>query len=274
MKLENLKIRQFVLSFLLISLVISCKHEKPKNSLNESNGSIAKINSLTGKWIKQGAKSKVIMNLKTDGTLEMDLNSDGVADVVVDYEINDDIISFSGNDQVCKQACRYNIKGNDYYLTFSYLDDKCFQRVRLTLGYWVRENYNDLLTTVESKEAENKELIKARMFLAIGDIERARKSIDKYIEIDANNSMSYVNRSEMRMYSDDYDGIIKDCNNSIKLDSTNSLAYYFRGISKFKLNDLNGACEDYYRAIELGLSFLSAKENERCNEIWNKLASK
>lgn len=76
--------------------------------------------------------------------------------------------------------------------------------------------------------------------------------IKKQISFEETNDADfYNNRANTKYFSEDYLGVIQDCNRVIELDSMNSSAYKLRGIANRKLKNYNDALRDYSKAIEL-----------------------
>src|SRR5687768_4453444 len=63
----------------------------------------------------------------------------------------------------------------------------------------------------------------------------------------------YERRANSKLWLEDYQGTILDCDKAIKLQPT-AAAYYTRGFARQKLGDFKSATLDYSRAIELNPS--------------------
>lgn len=85
---------------------------------------------------------------------------------------------------------------------------------------------------------------------------------------DTSNILIYTYRGSTRHKLQDYDGAILDFTTAIERGTGNELytdewlnAFFNRGVSKYFTGDKEGACEDWRKAVELGLTDLSALEN-------------
>ena len=142
------------------------------------------------------------------------------------------------------------------------------------MGFWVRPDFNDLLTKLSNDIARSADpadyLNRARMYMAIGKSAEARQDFNQYINHDPSDSRVFVNRAGTR-FPDDLQGVIDDCNKALSLEPDNKNAYFLRGLALYGLGKKEEACGDFYKAIELGFDILKEAEYEKCAEFWETI---
>ncbi len=227
---------------------------------------------LSGKWVRMTLSGPVGLEFKADGAVEVDFGNDGNTDVVSGYEFNNDTIRFSDREgEMCSEAGIYRTEGNDCYLSFDLVDDLCNGRVKMTMGFWTRPDFEDRLNELSAKLAQtgNPEmnLTRARIYLATGDAANARTDLDTYIRHDAGNARAYINRAGTRFPSD-MEGVVSDCDKAIQLEPGNKNAWFLRGLANYEMGNKEKACADFSRAIDLGFSILRIAEEQRCSVFW------
>ena len=227
---------------------------------------------LPGKWVRMSQTGPVALALKNDGVVEVDFGNDKSVDVLTDYEIDKDTIKFSDNEgALCPEPGIYKFQKNDYYISFDFIDDMCNGRTKMTMGFWTKLNFEELLDELSKKisETQNVEsnLTRARIYLALGKSAEARKDLDIYLKENPDDSHALINRAGTR-FPADMKGVIDDCNKAIDLDAGNKNAFFLRGLAFYELRQKEKACDDFSRAIELGFSILKIAEEYRCSEYW------
>lgn len=85
--------------------------------------------------------------------------------------------------------------------------------------------------------------------------------VNKAIELDLKNAMTYNNRGNAYSDQKQYEKAIKDFNKAIEQDPKYSLAYHNRGITYSKQKQYEEAIKDYNKAIELDPKDISPYQN-------------
>ena len=231
-------------------------------------------NTLTGKWVRIGQTGPICLNFKEDGLVEGDVGNNQTIDVISKYELAGDTIKFIDIDgQMCQGYGQYKVYQTDYYISLDLIDDECGGRIKSTMGFWTKPNYEDFIETLEKKISESPKpefyLNRARIYLATGNVKRAKDDFDTYILSDTLNARAYTNRAGTR-FPDDLQGVVLDCNRAILLEPNNKNAYFLRGLARYELGEKEQGCEDFTKAIELGFSVLRIAEQEKCIGFWEK----
>ena len=227
---------------------------------------------LQGKWMRMGHSGPVALEFKPNGIVEVDFGADQTIDVVTNYEVDKNTIRFSDKEgAMCPEPGEYTFDETNYYLAFDLVEDMCNGRIQMTLGYWTKPNFEELLGELAQKisETENPEfnLTRARIYLATGKSQEAKADLDVYLGKNQDDARAYINRAATR-FPADMKGAVADCNKAIALESDNKNAYFMRGLARYELGEKEQACEDFSRAIELGFSILRIAEEQRCGEFW------
>jgi len=230
---------------------------------------------ITGQWVRIGPAGPIALNFKSDGIVEGDFGRDGIIEIVSEYSIKGDLVIFNDKEgAACPEPGKYEIHLNDYYVAFDLIGDDCAGRLRSTMGFWVRPEFNDQLTKLSGKIAKSADpedfLNRARMYMAIGKSAEARQDFDQYIKHDPSDARVFVNRAGTR-FPGDMEGAVEDCNRALALEPDNKNAYFLRGLASYELGDKEKACEDFYRAIELGFHILKEAEYEKCAAYWESI---
>jgi tetratricopeptide (TPR) repeat protein len=230
---------------------------------------------LTGKWVRIGPAGPIALNFRSDGVVEGDFGNDGTIEIVSEYSTEGNHIIFNDKEGVaCPEPGKYKLHVNDYYVAFELIADNCAGRLRSTMGFWVRPDFNDLFSKLSEEIAKANDpedhLNRARMYLAIGKPLEARQDLDKYIIHDPTDARVFVNRAGSR-FPDDIEGTVEDCNRALALEPNNKNAYFLRGLASYELGQTEKACKDFYRAIELGFAILKEAEYEKCAEYWESI---
>jgi tetratricopeptide (TPR) repeat protein len=230
---------------------------------------------IKGEWVRIGPAGPIALHFKTNGLVEGDFGNDQTIEIISAYSIQGDQITFTDREGVtCPDAGIYKIYLTDYYMAFDLIEDPCAGRLRSTMGFWVRPDFNDLLIKIsgeiEASADPEDYLNRARMLMAIGEADRARQDFDRYIKHDSTDARVYVNRAGARMPGD-LQGVVDDCNRAISLEPVNKNAYFLRGLALYGLGKKEQACEDFYRAIELGFTVLKEAEYDKCSTYWKSM---
>ena len=229
---------------------------------------------ITGKWVRMGPSGPVGLNFKQNDLVEADFGNDGTTDVVSGYQMNGDTIRFIDKEgNMCPGAGLYKTHLTDYYLALDLIDDDCSGRINMTMGFWTKPDFEDLIAKLDQKIASSPTpesyLNRARIYLAIGMPEQAREDFDHFISEETATARVYVNRASTR-FPDDLEGVVSDCNKALSLDPNHKNAYFLRGLARYELGNKAQGCEDFTRAIELGFSVLRIAEQEKCAPFWDE----
>ena len=230
-------------------------------------------NTLLGKWVRIGLTGPIAFEFKDNGLVEADFGNDQTVDVIAGYELSGDTIRFIDKEgHMCEGTGLYKVYQTDYYVSFDLIDDNCGGRIKTTMGFWTRPDFNDLLKTLGDEISESPEpelyLHRARIYLATGMPKPAKDDLDKYLLTDTPEARAYVNRAGTR-FPNDLSGVIADCNKAISLDPNDKNAYFLRGLARYESGEKEQGCEDFSKAIELGFSILRIAEQERCIDFWD-----
>jgi tetratricopeptide (TPR) repeat protein len=266
----KMKTRLFFLILLLSGIIFACNSNKKQH-----NQTITKSeNTLIGMWVRIGQTGPIGFKFKDNGLVEGDFGNDQTIDVIARYELSGDTIKFIDKEgQMCEGYGKYKVYQTDYYVSFDLIDDDCSGRIKTTMGFWTRPDFNDLLKFLDEEISKSPEpelyLNRARIFLATGMTKPAKDDFDKYLLTDTLNARVYVNRAGTR-FSNDLNGVVFDCNKAISLDPNNKNAYFLRGLARYESGEKEQGCEDFNKAIELGFSVLRIAEQEKCIDFWDK----
>jgi len=257
----------------LIGYLTGFSQSTKHNNQNEQKVNITD-NSIFGQWVRIGHTGPISLDFKENGIVEGDFGNDQTIEIFSKYKIKNDTINFRDEEgQMCQGNGSYTIYKNEYYLAFDLVDDNCNGRIKTIMGFWTRSNFNELLKELDKKISDSTStdlyLNRARLFMAIGNSQKAKSNFDIYLGSDTTNARVYVNRAGTR-FPNDMKGVVMDCNKAIKLDPVNKNAYFLRGLALYQLGEKKQACEDFSKAIELGFSILRIAEQEKCAEFWNE----
>lgn len=265
-----MKTKLILAVIIVIGLLSGCDQKTKTNNIKSETPS----NSIVGEWIKVGHYGPVRFDFKESGLIEGDFGNDGTIDVVAKYELSGDTIKFIDKEgKMCQGAGKYKMYQTKYYVSFDLIDDDCMGRIKTTLGFWVKPNFEATLKELNQKISDTPKadlyLYRARVYMAIGKSRKAKSDLDIYLKSDTTNARVYINRAGTR-FPNDMKGVVLDCNKSIALYSGDKNAYFLRGLALYKLGEKKQACEDFSKAIELGFSILRIAEQEKCAECWDK----
>jgi tetratricopeptide (TPR) repeat protein len=147
----------------------------------------------------------------------------------------------------------------------------CNGRVKMTMGYWTKPDFEELIEGLSQKitESENPDmnLNRGRIYLALGKSNEARSDLDVYLKQNPNDALALINRAGTR-FPTDMNGVINDCSKAITLDPVNKNAFFLRGLARYEMGNKKQACEDFSKAIDLGFSILRIAEEHRCAAFW------
>lgn len=261
---------RLIILLILSGIMTSCDSITTQEQASDQ----VSVSSLEGKWIRMGHSGSATLNLNTDNSWEVDLGNDSTIDFRGSYMVKGDTIHFMDKgDKACPEPGVYQILNTPYYTSFDLIDDMCGGRIKITMGFWTRPNYKDLLHQLDSNITNMPEtrnyLDRARIYLAIGQMIDAQKDLDIYLATNKLNARAYINRASTQ-FPNDLGGVVDDCNKAITLDDTNKNAYFLRGLAYYGLGQQREGCEDFHKAIELGFSILKIAEEKKCAEYWEK----
>jgi hypothetical protein len=229
--------------------------------------------SIEGKWLRMTQTGPVGLEFKEDGLVEVDFGNDKSTDVVSGYKVEEDVITFTDKEgAMCPAGGIYKMEVTDYYLSFDLADDMCGGRIKMTMGFWVREDFKEVLDELSDKIQEINDpelnLARARIFLATGNPQQAKDDLDAYLHKNTTDPRAYINRAGTR-FPVDMKGVVSDCNKAISLEPDNKNAWFLRGLAHYELGEKQEACNDFSHAIELGFSVLKMAEEYRCRDLWD-----
>jgi hypothetical protein len=233
-----------------------------------------KNNSIEGKWVRLTQSGPVGLEFNGDGTIEVDFGIDGTVDVVSEYEVrNDSIFFIDKKGEMCPEPGIYKLEITDCYAAFDLIDDMCNGRIKMTMGFWTRPDFDQLIGELSEKieMSDNPELYlkRARIALALGKSQEAESDLEVYLQQNPNDARALINRAGTR-FPHNMEGVVSDCNNAIELEPENKNAWFLRGLANWELGFKEEACNDFSRAIDLGFSILQIAEEQRCSEYWNR----
>lgn len=259
---------------LLVAIVFlfNCKQKASKIESNKPDANTIVDHSILGKWLRMSPNGPISITFKENGTIESDLGDDNSIDVVSNYSIENDTIEFFDKEgKSCPNPGIYRIFDHNFTIAFDLIDDNCSGRIKSTLGFWVRPDHQYSIVKLDSSIVnydQKKDLLnRARIFMALGNSEMAKKDFDSYIKKDSLNARVYINRAGTR-FPNDLKGVVSDCNKSIAIDPGNKNAYFLRGLALYGIGEKQQACTDFHHAIQLGFSILAEAEKEKCEEFW------
>lgn len=228
---------------------------------------------ISGFWIRYSSMGPLRLEFKQDGIVEGDLWDDQSIEIKSAYTISGDTIRFTDLEGVaCPEPGSYKMHSNDYYLALDLIDDNCGGRVKSTMGFWVRPDFEKNLEALSAEISSSSDpeafLNRARMYMAIGKSYEAGQDLDRFILVDSSQARVYINRAATR-FPTDLAGVIRDCDKALELDPKTRNAFFLRGLARYQLGKQELACKDFYRAIELGFTVLKEAEKERCMQYWS-----
>lgn len=266
-----MKTNLIFLILLSTGILFACNSNNPRDNQTTTKSE----NTLIGKWVRIGQAGPIGFEFKDNGLVEGDFGNDQTVDIIAEYELSGDTITFIDKEgQMCEGNGKYKVYQTDYYVSFDLVDDNCSGRIQTTMGFWTRPDFNDLLATLDEEISESPEpelyLDRARIYLATGMTKLAKDDFDNYLLTDTVDARVYVNRAGTR-FPDDLAGVVHDCNKAILLDPNNKNAYFLRGLARYELGEKEQGCEDFNKAIDLGFSVLRIAEQEKCIDYWDKV---
>jgi hypothetical protein len=258
------------LILLSTGVFLACNFNKKQNNLTDTKSD----NTLTGKWVRIGQTGPVGFEFKDNGLVEGDFGNDQTVDLISRYELSGDTIKFIDKEgHMCEGYGLYKVYQTDYHVAFDLIADDCGGRIKTTMGFWTRLDFNDILKQLDDEISTSPEpellLNRARIHLATGMTRLAQADFDKYLLTDTSDARVYVNRAGTR-FPQDLNGVVSDCNKAISLDPNNKNAYFLRGLARYELGEKEQGCNDFSKAIELGFSVLKIAEQEKCIDFWDK----
>ncbi|WP_372950830.1 tetratricopeptide repeat protein [Mariniphaga sp.] len=259
-------------NLLLVVVVVFVFMFKTAISENFFCNSDDNFKAIEGKWVRLTQSGPVGMEFTEEGTIEVDFGIDGTVDVVSEYEIRNDTIFFTDKKgEMCPEPGIYKLEITDCYAAFDLLDDMCNGRIKMTMGFWTRPDFENFLGELSEKieVSDNPELYlkRARIALALGKSQEAKSDLDIYLQQKPNDAKALINRAGTR-FPHEMEGALHDCSKAIELEPENKNAWFLGGLANWELGFKEEACNDFSRAIELGFSILKIAEEQRCSEYW------
>ena len=252
-----------------VFLVFTCKIAVSENFHCNLDYSLTEI---LGKWVRMTQSGPVGLEFAENGIVYVDFGIDGTIDVVSEYKIQNDTIFFNDEKgEMCPEPGVYQMDVSKDYAAFDLIDDMCNGRIKMTMGFWTKPNFDELLSELTQKISETEKpelyLTRARIYLALGKSFDAKTDLDVYLQQNSNDVRAFINRAGTR-FPNDMEGVISDCNKAIGLEPENKNAWFLRGLANWELGFKEKACDDFSRAIELGFSILQIAEEQGCREFW------
>jgi tetratricopeptide (TPR) repeat protein len=93
---------------------------------------------------------------------------------------------------------------------------------------------------------------------------QAMESVEKSIELDAENAIAFKLRGDIKQRMDDFEGALDDYGRSKTLDNDNPRLYISRSAARISLGNYNGAIRDLERAVKLAPEEPDAHFNLAC----------
>ncbi|MFB6317731.1 tetratricopeptide repeat protein [Saccharicrinis sp. FJH54] len=259
------------LLFLCVLFLLGACHNK--TTKKDGKEEQAKRSVLDMQVLRMSMQGPVSLNFSPDGTLGVDFGNDSTIEVVSNYAVSNDTITFTDLEGVtCPGPGVYKMYQTDYYISFDLITDTCSGRVKSTMGFWVYPDFSEKLQQLNEALARSGAdpalyLNRARMYMATADPQQAREDFTAYLDVDSTDSRVYINRAGT-WFPDRMDMVITDCNKVIDLDPENKNAWFLRGLAKYSIGMEEEGCADFQKAIDLGFSVLKQAESERCKEFW------
>lgn len=255
----------------MVITIISCTTSEHKTK-TEKTPETETID-LTGSWVRMSHLGPVSIEFTSTGHVKTDFGNDNIYEVISDYQINNDTITFIDKEgYMCENPGRYIVKVNNYYASFNLIDDECHGRLKTTLGFWTKQNFKELITELDNQIDKNpdKELFlkRARIYMSVGMTQHAKTDLSSYILLDSTNPRAFLNRAAT-YFPDSLKNAITDCNKSITLNPSDKNAYFLLGLAQYETGNKEEACRNFKKAIKLGFSILAVEEYEKCSEFWN-----
>jgi len=255
----------------LLALLMGCQ-TSGEQTASRADETTDKLEPLLGTWVKVGPSGPVHLEFSSDSTVQGDFGGDGAIDITSRFILDGNEISFQDRSgRTCPEKGKYQIDIQDHYLAFNIIQDECIGRVQTTLGFWTRMDHAERVKDLEAQMAQSHDpalsLTRGRVYLALGETEKARADFDHYLAHDTTDARAYVNRAATR-FPDDMMGIIHDCDRATAIDPNLTNAYFLRGLALKSLRNPKRACSDFQRAIELGFTLLQSAEKASCADYW------
>ncbi|MCG8559764.1 MAG: hypothetical protein MI824_08195, partial [Hyphomicrobiales bacterium] len=183
-----------------------------------------------GKWVRMAPSGVIGLEIKADGLVTVNFGNDQTVEVVAQYEIHHDTITFHDQEgKMCQGAGTYTLYKHDHYLAFDLIDDMCNGRIKSIMGFWTRPDFNNSLKVLDAQIADAQKpplyLHGARIYMATGQPRRARSDLDVYLQHDTLNARAFIHRAGTR-FPDDLEGVVTDCNKAMTLAPGNKNVYF------------------------------------------------
>jgi len=264
-----MKITNTIIALLIPAIFMACSQNPPKEKQDKSHSESI----ISGVWLRMSPQGPVKMQFKDNGKVTIDFGNDQSVEVSSTYTINGDTVKFADeNGQMCPAPGTYLMDETPYYMAFDVLNDTCNGRIKTTTGFWTKPNFRELQDTLDKQIAANSEaelhLMRGRLYMAIGNSEKAREDFSAFIANDSSNARVFINRAAT-FFPGDMQGVLADCDRAIALNPENKNAWFLRGLALYEMDRKKEACESFSKAIELGFSVLRIAEKQKCAEYWD-----
>ena len=262
------------ITFFAFALVFIAAFIAPKGSVASFQPAQASKDSLLlGDWLRMTPGGPVRISFQSNGMVGADFKNDKSLDVVSDYQMQGDTLTFTDREgKTCPAAGQYRVERTSHYMALNVLEDTCNGRVKMMMGFWVKPDFQKRLQAL-SKKIERQprpalHLQRARMYMAMGKPEKARSDLDYCISQGTPDARMYINRASTH-FPANLEGVIADCNKAVALNPKLKNAYFLRGLAFSGLGNQEAACKDFSKAIALGFTALRKAEKKRCKEFWD-----
>jgi tetratricopeptide (TPR) repeat protein len=268
----TIAMKKLKLFAIFISVSVFILFVTVQNSFSQQNSGENTHTQVLGKWVRIGPNGPISIEIKENGKVETDIEINQTIDVVSELTLQNDTIIFADKEgQMCPGKGKYKMDITEYYVSFDLIDDECGGRIKSTMGFWTRPNFEKLLEKLVEQILTNPNpelyLNRARIFIATGKPQLAKSDLDVYISQNGENARAFINRAGTR-FPADLEGAVADCTKAISLEPDNKNAYFLRGLANYESGKREEGCKDFSKAIELGFSVLRLAEYERCAEYW------
>lgn len=261
-----MKLTSIIIMSLVLMVTLACNQNKPKEKAEQTK------ETMSATWLRMSHSGPVKMQFRKNGTVTIDFGNDQNVEVTSEYTINGDTISFSDRKgEMCPASGTYLMDETPYYMAFDVLEDTCNGRIKTTTGFWTKPTFRELEDTLNKQITASSDpglhLMRGRLYMATGNVAKARADFDAYIASDSTNARVFVNRAATR-FPADMEGALTDSESAIALEPEYKNAWFLRGLALYELGRKEEACESFSKAIELGFSVLRIAEKQKCAEFW------
>ncbi len=222
---------------------------------------------IMGQWLKTGDWGMYSISFKSNQKLQADFNNDSNPEMVSAYHIKGDTLFIKDiQSQGCPNTGRYLIEKNNYCLSLKMIQDNCNGRINVILGYWVRDDFRQIIQQLQQKQDAAKYKQLAKIYIAISQIDTAMQYLNTYLQHDSTDVQVLLDRASVLFMNGQYSKTIKDCNRVHELKPENHRVYALRGMAYKNLGLMGAACKDLKKAVKYGYTNLQKIASEMCQE--------